>query len=112
MIFNRLLKVLGTEVVKLFGQQFGARLLEFELGRWKGPVESGYGVHLVLLRERTEGRLSELAEVREAVRREWLAARRREANAAFLRRLREKYTVIVERPQSSGGDFKTAKARR
>jgi hypothetical protein len=100
-----------TEVVKLFGQVFGARVLDLELGRWTGPVESGYGVHLVLVRERTEGRLPQLADVRGAVQREWLAARRREANEAFLRRLRNKYTVIVEQTNSSSGDLKTAKAR-
>ncbi len=100
-----------NEVVKLFGREFAARLLELKPGQWTGPVESGYGVHLVHVRERTEGRLPELADVRAAVRREWLAARRREANAAFLRRLRDKYTVIVERPQRSGGDLKTAKAK-
>jgi parvulin-like peptidyl-prolyl isomerase len=62
-------------------------------------VESGYGVHLVLVRERTERRLPQLAEVRETVRREWFAGRRREANEAFYRYLREKYTVIVEEPE-------------
>jgi parvulin-like peptidyl-prolyl isomerase len=85
--------------------------MDLEPGRWTGPVESGYGVHLVLVRERTEGGLPELPDVREVVRREWLAARRREANAAFLRRLREKYTVIVGRPQWAGGGPKTAEAR-
>ena len=86
-----------TEVVKLFGQPFSARLLELEPGRWTGPVQSGYGVHLVLLRERTEGRLPELAEVRGPVLRDWLADRRRKANEAFLQRLREKYTVTIEK---------------
>ena len=44
-------------------------------------------------------RLPQLAEGREAVRREWFAGRRREANEAFYRYLREKYTVIVEEPE-------------
>ena len=69
-----------SEVAKLFGRAFASRLLELEPGRWAGPVESGYGVHLVLVRERTERRLPQLAEVRETVRREWFAGRRREAN--------------------------------
>lgn len=88
-----------SEVAKLFGRAFASRLLELEPGRWAGPVESGYGVHLVLVRERTERRLPQLAEVRETVRREWFAGRRREANEAFYRYLREKYTVIVEEPE-------------
>ena len=99
------------EVVKLFGREFAARLLELKPGQWTGPVESGYGVHLVFIRERTEPQTPELADVRDAVSREWLAARRREANEAFLRRLREKYTVIVEEPEWAGRGPKTAEAR-
>jgi len=68
-------------------------------------------VHLVFIRERTEPQTPELADVRDAVSREWLAARRREANEAFLRRLREKYTVIVEEPEVAGRGPKTAEAR-
>ena len=48
-----------------------------------GAVESGYGVHLVFVSERTEGRVPALAEVRDAVRREWANARRLEANEKF-----------------------------
>ncbi len=100
-----------SEVAKLFGREFTTRLLALKLGQWAGPVESGYGVHLVLLRQRAEGRTLELAEVRDAVRREWLAARRREANEAFLRRFRERYTVIVENPEAAGMRSQTAEAR-
>ena len=56
-------------------------------------------MHLVRGRERTERRFPQLAGVREAVRREWCAGRRREANEGFYRYLREKYTVIVEEPE-------------
>ncbi|MFQ6024685.1 MAG: peptidyl-prolyl cis-trans isomerase [Acidiferrobacterales bacterium] len=88
-----------NEVVKLFGREFAARLLELKPGQWTGPVESGYGVHLVFIRERTEPQTPELAEVRDAVSREWREARRREANAAFYQRLREKYTVTIDRSE-------------
>ena len=40
------------DVERLFGQAFAARVAEFPVGRWSGPVESGYGLHLVLVRER------------------------------------------------------------
>jgi hypothetical protein len=100
-----------NEVVKLFGQEFAARLLELKPGQWTGPVESGYGVHLVFIRERTEPQTGELAEVRDAVSREWREARRREANATFYQRLRERYTVIVESPGPAGIGPKAAEAR-
>jgi hypothetical protein len=90
----------ASEVARLFGGAFAVRLGELPPGRWVGPVESGYGLHLVLVRARTEPRTPELGEVREAVRREWLAARRRETNEAVYRRLRERYEVVVERPEA------------
>jgi hypothetical protein len=48
-----------------------------------------------------DGRVPALAEVREAVQREWLAARRKEVNEQFYQRLRERYTVVVEQPQAA-----------
>jgi parvulin-like peptidyl-prolyl isomerase len=75
---------------------------ELPVGRWSGPVESGCGLHLVLVRERTATRLPDLAEVRDAVANEWGAVRREEANRAFYERLRAGYEVTVERPASAG----------
>ena len=88
-----------SEVAKQFGEEFAAKLGELSPGQWQGPIESGYGVHLVLVSERTEGRLPELAEVRDVVRREWDNARRLEGNGKFYQELLQRYTVTVERLQ-------------
>jgi hypothetical protein len=90
------------EVAKLFGEPFAERLLELEPGTWMGPVESEYGLHLVRVRERTAGRLPELAEVRAAVEREWYAGRRAQASERFYQGLRQRYRVTVERPSTLG----------
>jgi hypothetical protein len=88
----------ATEVVKQFGEKFAAKLGELPPGQWNGPIESGYGVHLVRISERTEGRMLELAEVRDAVRREWANARRLEANDKCYQELLKHYVVTIERP--------------
>ena len=85
-----------SEVGKQFGEEFAAGLAELSPGQWQGPIESGYGVHLVLVSERMEGRLPALAEVRDVVRREWDNARRLEGNGKFYQELLERYTVTVE----------------
>jgi hypothetical protein len=90
------------DVERLFGEAFAARIAEIPVGRWSGPVESGYGLHLVLVRERTPASQPDLAEVREAVADEWRTARREEANRAFYDRLRANYEVTVERPVWAG----------
>jgi hypothetical protein len=92
-----------SEIARLFGETFAEQLLRVKPGRWAGPIESGYGLHLVFVRERAEGRLPELAEVREAVQREWLGARRKELTEATYGRLRERYTVVVERAKPVSG---------
>lgn len=89
----------ASEVVKQFGEKFAARLGELPRDQWQGPVESGYGVHLVFVLETTQGRVPTLEEVRDAVRREWANARRLEVNEKFYQNLLKRYTVTVERPQ-------------
>jgi parvulin-like peptidyl-prolyl isomerase len=84
------------EVRRVFGDDFAAAVARVEPGRWTGPIESGFGLHLVFVERREEGRLPTLAEVRDAVRADWESARRTEANEAFYRRLRERYQVTVD----------------
>jgi parvulin-like peptidyl-prolyl cis-trans isomerase-like protein len=87
------------EIVKQFGEKFAIELGKLSPGQWNGPIESGYGVHLVWISERTEGRVPELAEVRDAVRREWANARRLEAKDKFYQELLKRYVVTIERPK-------------
>jgi hypothetical protein len=89
----------ASEVAKQFGEKFAAKLGELPTGQWQGPIESGFGVHLVLINERTEGRVPELEDVRAVVHREWANARRMEANEKFYQTLLRRYTVTIERPQ-------------
>ena len=100
----------ASEVVKLFGEKFAARLGDVSTGQWQGPIESGYGMHLVLVSERTEGRVPALAEVRDAVRGEWANTRRSEVNEKFYQELLKRYVVTIERPKP-GGEKRIAEAR-
>jgi PPIC-type PPIASE domain len=90
------------DVERLFGGAFAGQVAELPVGRWSGPVESGYGLHLVLVRERKPARLPDLDEVRDAVANEWRAVRQEEANRAFYAGLRAGYEVTVERPAWAG----------
>jgi hypothetical protein len=59
-----------------------------------------------------DGRIPALAEVREAVQREWLAARRKAVHEQFYQRLRARYTVSVEQPQAASDHAPTGAAAR
>jgi parvulin-like peptidyl-prolyl cis-trans isomerase-like protein len=84
------------EIASVFGDEFARRVAQLEGGRWIGPIQSGYGWHIVYVSERTEGRPKPLSEVRDAVQRDWLAACRKEIIDATYSKMREKYAVIVE----------------
>jgi parvulin-like peptidyl-prolyl isomerase len=104
-------EISAGDVAKQFGDMFAAGLKECKTGLWHGPIESSYGVHLVLVTERKEGRMPALAEVRDAVRLEWIDAQRREANEKFFQTLRERYSIVIEQPEPDKGS-KIAEVRR
>ena len=88
--------VAASDVAKQFGEKFASALRNDARPFGRGPVESGYGAHLVFVSERTEGGAPALANVRAAVRREWENARRLEANEKFYQDLLKHYTVTIE----------------
>jgi PPIC-type PPIASE domain len=96
MLASRYEQVEETEIARLFGSDFEAALRDQPVGAWLGPLQSGYGVHLVRIEARAPGRAAELAEVREAVARDWAARRRQEALDAEYRALRSRYRIRVE----------------
>ena len=88
------------DIGKQFGEEFSRNLLGLKSGKWDGPVRSGYGLHLVLVEKRVGGRLPELKEVREMVKRDWTFDRQKEVKDAAYAKLRERYVVIVEKAKA------------
>lgn len=86
----------SSAIARRFGRDFAEQLEKLTVDRWAGPVPSGYGAHLVFVRERREGRLPALAEIRPIVERELLAERRKQALDAMYGRLLEKYEVVIQ----------------
>ena len=85
-----------SDAKKTFGENFAAAIAAARIGEWEGPVSSGYGVHLIYVGKRTAGRVPVLTEVRDQVRREYLAARRNEITERFYQALLQRYTVKIE----------------
>jgi hypothetical protein len=81
---------------KTFGDQFASATSVLPVNSWQGPIESGYGVHLVYVAKHTDSHLPALTEVREQVRREYLDAKRREATDKFYEALLGRYSVRIE----------------
>jgi hypothetical protein len=89
------------EINTRFGEDFGKDILEVKPGAWAGPLRSGYGLHLVFVKERRDGRMPDLNEVRDAVKRDWIVEKQKELKDAAYAKIRERYTVIVEKSKTA-----------
>ena len=83
-------------VARDFGDTFAQALLKLPIGSWQGPVNSGYGAHLVRVNHVVPGRSSTLDEVRSSVERDFENDRRERAREDYYRRLRQGYHVVIE----------------
>jgi hypothetical protein len=85
-----------SDVARTFGDGFARQLSAVEPRRWQGPIPSSFGAHFIFVEGRAKGSLPPLDAVREAVQREWLNARRIEAEHKLYRTLRDRYQIVVE----------------
>ena len=88
----------ASEVARDYGDDFARALADLPVSEWSGPITSGYGLHVVFVRNRTAGRVPALAEVREAVARELGAATRRQMVENAYQALRTRYEIVMEAP--------------
>ena len=91
------------EVERLFGKRFAEQLFRAEINTWQGPIESGYGFHLVRISEKIDSRMPELASVIEKVRTDWMFEQRQKMNNEIYERFKERYEIVIEdMPKQSG----------
>ena len=83
------------DLVRDYGPAFVKLLSAAPLNAWQGPVVTPYGWHLVKVTTRRQGEAASFETVRDQVRDAYLAERREQGRAAFLKRLRQKYRVVV-----------------
>ena len=86
------------QLVKEFGSQFAQAVFKLKPGSWRGPVESGYGWHLVFVDSLTPGRVPAFEEVEPDVKSAWLADQREQAKYKAYETMRAKYTVSLPAP--------------
>jgi hypothetical protein len=87
------------DVASAFGAEFAAEVVGLPIGEWSGPVESAFGLHVVRVDVLEPGGLSDLDEVRDAVYRDLVSLRTREAEQAYFEQLLAQYTVTVDWPE-------------
>jgi hypothetical protein len=83
------------EVERNFGTRFTDSVFSLEPG-WHGPIASGYGLHLVYIAERIDGRIPELDEVRPRLVADFNRDRSQRARDALFEGLLERYEVSID----------------
>ena len=85
-----------SQIDAQFGEGIASELSKVAPGHWAGPLKSAYGFHLILVKAIEPSRLPPFDEVRDAVQREWFAARRAAVLDQQYQKLQAKYHVRVE----------------
>ena len=81
----------------VFGKGFFELIVEIPPRAWTGPVASAYGAHLVRILDSLPARTPPLEEVRDAVLRDWKAAKAKEIRELHYNRLRARFDVEIRR---------------
>jgi peptidyl-prolyl cis-trans isomerase C len=84
------------EISREFGQDFASNLATLTPGSWQGPVQSGYGLHLVFISKREATSIIPFAEVRERVKNDYLYDLRQQRNDDVLDKLKARYEIVIE----------------
>lgn len=92
----------SEKIAAQLGPPFARALFAQKPGAWSGPIESGFGWHLVFVESMTPGRVPAFEEIEPDVKQEWQLDRRQEVRRRMFDDMRARYEVVL--PPSLAGD--------
>jgi hypothetical protein len=99
------------EIARDFGPGFSSALFDLTPGAWAGPIESGYGWHLVWIDGITPTHVPTFEGVESDVRREWVEEQRAEIRERAFAAMRARYEIVLPE-ELDGTDLASAGAPR
>ena len=99
-------------VARDFGPEFAQAVSKLVPGSWHGPIESGYGWHLVFVDSLIPGRIPTFEEVEPDVKTAWLGTQKAKAWRKAYKKIRSKYTVLLPVPANDASNPKSKPAGR
>jgi hypothetical protein len=82
------------DLARTFGNEFRDAVVSLPVGQWEGPVESGFGLHLVKITRREESRIPEWVEVRDRIQTDLLYEGRKAAEDQFYAEVLPRYQIV------------------
>ena len=86
------------QVATTFGTNFAQALFQLQPGAWQGPIESGYGWHLVWVDSMTPDRVPAFEDVEPAIKDAWIDEQRAESKRKAFDAMRARYEVVLPAP--------------
>jgi hypothetical protein len=83
------------QVATVFGAKFTRSLFQITPGSWQGPIESGFGWHLVWVDSMTPARVPAFEEMEPEVRTAWVAEQRVEFKRQAFDAMKARYEVVL-----------------
>jgi peptidyl-prolyl cis-trans isomerase C len=83
------------QIAKDFGPGFARALFTLTPGAWQGPIESGFGWHVVWVDALTPSRLPSFEEIEPAVKTAWVDEQREADKRGLYDKMKSQYVVVV-----------------
>ena len=99
------------QLAKEFGPGFTRGVFQAQPGSWQGPIESGYGWHLIWIDSKTSDRVPSFEEVESDVQTAWMADQRAEYWRKSYEEMRKKYQVLIPQPPENTETISSKKAQ-
>lgn len=87
-----------SDIAREFGDPFTTALTNTPQGEWTGPVQSGFGFHLIRVRSMRSSAKPSLGEVRQAVENDWRVHTAKERENKAYQTLLDGYTIKIAAP--------------
>lgn len=86
----------SNELSSQLGTRFAEGLETLELNTWVGPVNSGFGKHLVYITDRKTPELPSLDQVKNEVLRDFQYDKQKEVKEAIFQTLKKNYNIVID----------------
>ncbi len=83
-------------IARAFGEGFAAALGKLPVGSWQGPIESGYGLHVVRVIARTDSGIPDWTEVRGPVTTDMEYQARNAAKEQMFQEIAQRYRMVFD----------------
>ena len=80
-------------VTRQMGQEFANALVDLKTNEWQGPIESGYGAHLVYITSKSDEKPAPFESVKDAVYKDYTYEKQQEVKASIYKEFVKKYEL-------------------